>query len=333
MAPLSLSFASSLYDRMVPLATGEVATPGLNINYIEVQHPRDIFDRMIANQEFDASELSSSEYITRYVSGDRSFVAIPVFASRAFRHSFIAVNSDRIKKPSDLNGKRIGVQLYTMTAAVWIRGLLQHEYGVDLSSIEWVEGKMEGPGLHGKPSALPLLKPVKITSNKEYDSKSLSQLLEEGVVDATLGADLPECLGRAPHISRLFPDFKAVEQAYYKKTGIFPVMHLVVIRREIYEKHKFVATALFNALNDSKNMARARMMSMTALRYMLPWLPADLDEIKEVFGSDCWPYGVDPNRKTLEALVQYLEEQSMIEKKVTVDELFAPVREINFKIG
>jgi 4,5-dihydroxyphthalate decarboxylase len=121
---------------------------------------------MIANREFDASELSSSGYITRYVAGDRSFVAIPVLPSRVFRHSFIVVNSDRIKNPSDLNGKRIGVQLYTMTAAVWIRGLLQHEYGVDLSSIEWVEGKMEGPGMHGKTSALPPLKPVMITSNE-----------------------------------------------------------------------------------------------------------------------------------------------------------------------
>jgi 4,5-dihydroxyphthalate decarboxylase len=333
MAPLQLSFASALYDRMVPLATGEVTTPGLDVNFIEVQHPRDIFDRMIANREFDASELSSSEYITRYVSGEQSFVAIPVFPSRVFRHSFIAVNSERIKKPSDLNGKRIGVQLYTMTAAVWIRGLLQHEYGVDLSSIEWVEGKMEGPGLHGQPSSLPPLKPVKITSNKQYGSKSLSQLLEEGIIDATLGADMPECLGRAPHIARLFPDFKEVEQAYYKKTGIFPIMHLVAIRREVYEKHKFVASALFNALNDSKKAARARMMSTGALRYMLPWLPAALDEIKEVFGDDCWPYGVEENRKTLEALVQFLYEQSMIERKVPVEELFAPVREINFKIG
>ena len=333
MAPLQLSFASALYDRMVPLATGEVTTPGLDVNFIEVQHPRDIFDRMIANREFDASELSSSEYITRYVSGDRSFVAIPVFASRVFRHSFIAVNADRISKPSDVNGKRIGVQLYTMTAAVWIRGLLQHEYGVDLSSIEWVEGKMEGPGMHGQPSSLPPLKPVKITSNKQYGSKSLSQLLEEGVIDATLGADLLECLGRAPHITRLFPDFKEVEQAYYRKTGIFPIMHLVAIRREVYEKHRFVASALFNALNDSKNMAKARMASTGALRYMLPWLPAALDEIKAVFGGDCWPYRVEANRRTLEALVQFLEEQSMIERRVTVDELFAAVREINFKIG
>ena len=332
MAPLTVNFASGLYDRMVPLATGEVPTPGLNVNFIEVQHPRDVFDRMIANREFDASELSASEYITRYVSGDRSFVAIPVFASRVFRHGFIAVNRDRIKKPSDLNGKRIGVQLYTMTAAVFIRGLLQHEYGVDLSTIEWVEGKMEAPGSHGKPSSLPPLKPVKITQNKD-PNRSLSQLLEDGLIDATLGADLPECLGRAPHIARLFPDFKSVEMAYFKKTGIFPIMHLVALRREFYEQNRFVASGLFNVLNDSKNIAKARMNSTGALRYMLPWLPAELDDINEVFGGDCWPYGVEPNRKTLEALVQYLEEQSMIERVVPIEDLFATVREIGFKIG
>lgn len=330
MPPITTNFATALYDRMVPLAMGEVQPAGMSVNFIDIHHPRDVFDRMIANREFDASELSSSEYITRYVSGDRSFVAIPVFPSRVFRHGFIAINTNRVQKPSDLNGKRIGVQLYTMTAAVWIRGLLQHDYGVDLSTIEWVEGKMEGPGSHGKPSSLPPLKPIKITTNTK--PKSLSQLLEDGEIDATLGADLPECLGRAPHIRRLFPDFKEVEMEYYKRTGIFPIMHLVALRREFYEQHRFTASSLYNALNESKELARKRMNSLGALRYMLPWLPSELDEIREVFGEDCWPYGVESNRKTLEALVQFLWEQSMIEKKVPIEELFAPVRETNFRI-
>ncbi len=267
---------------MVPLATGEVQPAGLNVNFIEVQHPRDIFDRMIANREFDASELSASEYITRYVSGDRSFVAIPVFASRVFRHSFICVNTNLIKDPKDLNGKRIGVQLYTMTAAVWIRGVLQHEYGIDLGSIEWVEGKMEGPGSHGKPSSLPPLSPVRITRNND-PNRSLSDLLEAGEIAATIGADIPECLGRAPHVRRLFPNFDEVERDYYKRTGVFPIMHLVAIRREYYEANRFAASSLFNALNDSKEVARKRMSSLGALKYMLPWLGQDLDEIKETF--------------------------------------------------
>lgn len=331
MAPTQMSFACGLYDRMVPLATGEVQAQGLDLNFLEVHHPRDVFDRMVANKEFDASELSSSEYVTRHAAGDRSFIALPVFPSRAFRHSFIAVNTDVIKKPSDLNGKRVGVQLYTMTAAVWIRGLLQHEYGVDLSSIEWVEGKMESPGLHGKPSSLPPLKPIKIMQNMD-NNKSLSDLLAAGEIDATIGADTPACLNKAPNIRRLFPDFKDVEKAYYKRTGVFPIMHLVAMRRDYHEKHRFAANSLYNALTESKELARKRMNFTGALRYMLPWLPAELDEIQETFGDDCWPYGVDANRKTLEALVQFLEEQSMIEKAMPIEELFAPVTAANFKI-
>ncbi|EMC98469.1 hypothetical protein BAUCODRAFT_121337 [Baudoinia panamericana UAMH 10762] len=331
MAPLKMNFACCLYDRMVPLATGEVQPRGLDLNFLEFHHPRDIFDRQAGNKEFDACELSSSEYITRYAAGDKSFVAIPAFPSRAFRHSFIAVNSNTVKSPKDLEGKKVGVQLYTMTAAVWQRGLLQHEYGVDLDTIEWVEGMMEAPGSHGKPSALPPLKPIKITTNNK--PKSLSQLLEDGEIDATIGADPPDCLGRAPHIKRLFPDFKKVEMEYFKKTGIFPAMHLTVLRREFYEANKFVASSLFEALNESKDLARKKMSYTSALRYMLPWLPEALDEIQEVFGGDCWPYGLEPNRKMLEALIQYLHEQSMIETKPTVDELFAPVSLTRFKMN
>ncbi|KAK8219313.1 hypothetical protein M8818_001047 [Zalaria obscura] len=331
MPPIPLSFACGLYDRMVPLANGEVQPSGLSLNFLEFHHPRDVFDRMVANKEFDASELSSSEYICRHAAGKRDFIALPVFPSRAFRHSFIAVNTDKIKKPSDLNGKRVGVQLYTMTAAVWIRGVLQHEYGVDPSTIEWVEGKMEGPGLHGKPSNLPPRKPIKITQNNN-PNKSLSDLLADGEIDATIGADVPACLNKKPNIRRLFPDFREVEKDYYKRTGIFPVMHLVAMRRDYYEQYKFAASSLFNALDESKELARKRMNFTGALRYMLPWLPADLDEIEETFGDDCWPYGVEANRKTLEALVRFLEDQSMIEKAMPIEELFAPVRPVNFKI-
>ena len=332
MAPIQMTFASGLYDRMVPLATSEVRPKGIDLNFLDIHHPRDIFDRQAGNQEFDACELSSSEYITRYAAGDKSFVAIPVFPSRAFRHGFIAVNTNKVKTPKDLEGKKVGVQLYTMTAAVWQRGHLQHEYGVNLDTIEWVEGKMEGPGSHGKPSALPTLKPVKITANTE--PKSLSELLEDGEIDATIGADPPECLGRAGHVKRLFPNFKEVEMEYYKKTSIFPVMHCVVLRKGFHEAHRFAASSLFEALNESKELARKRMHSTSALRYMLPWLPEALDEIREVFHGDCWPYGlVDQNRKTIEALIEYLHEQSMIEWKPAVDELFAPVSLTRFKLN
>ncbi|MCJ1394728.1 hypothetical protein MMC18_007608 [Xylographa bjoerkii] len=326
---LPLTFACAAYDRMLALSTGEVKPEGLALNFITINHPRDVFDRMIGGREFDASEMSMSEYTTRYAAGERDFIAIPVFPSRAFRHSFIAVNDRTIKSPKDFNGKRVGVQLYTMTAAVWIRGLLQ-QHGVDLGSIEWVEGAMETPGAHGKPTVLPVRKPVQISRNTS--GKSLSQLLEDGEIDATIGADLPPCFGKAEHVKRLFPDFKAVEKQYYKDHGIFPIMHTVVIRRDLYDKYPFIATSLYNALNESKDLALNRMRFMGALRYMLPWLPAEIDDIDEVFGHDPWPYGVEANRKTLTALVECLYEQSMIEKVVPVDELFAPVRGNNWKI-
>jgi 4,5-dihydroxyphthalate decarboxylase len=324
MAKLAMTFACGLYDRMTALHSGEVTPDGIDLNFIPVHHPRDLFDRMVGGQEFDASELSASEFITRHLAGRSEFVAIPVFPSRVFRHGFIAVDTRVIKTPKDLEGKKIGVQLYTMTAAIWIRGLLQRDQGIDLSKVEWIEGAIESPAAHGKPTVLPPLKPVTITQNKS--GKSLSQLLEHGDIQAVIGADLPTCFGKAPHVQRLFPDFKTAEQEYFRRTGIFPIMHLVALRRDFYESHPFVATSLFNALNESKDIAYKRMRYLGALRYMLPWLPAELDEINAVFGGDPWPYGVEPNRKTLEALLQFLLDQSMIPKISPVDDLFVPVR-------
>jgi 4,5-dihydroxyphthalate decarboxylase len=323
MPPLPMTFACGLYDRMTALSTGEVRPAGIDLNFIAVHHPRELFDRMVARQEFDASEMSASEYVTRFAAGECPFVALPTFPSRMFRHGFIAVDSRAVETPKDLQGKRIGVQLYTMTAAVWIRGLLQHDHDVDLSTIEWVEGAMEDPRPHGNPTVLPPLRPVSIVANTS--GRSLSQLLETGDIQAVIGADLPSSMRRSPHVKRLFPDFRAEEKAYYRRTGIFPIMHLVVLRREFHERHPFAATSLFDALEESKSLAQRRMRYLGALRYMLPWLPAELDEIDEVFGADPWPYGVAPNRPTLEALVRFLADQSMIAAPVKLDDLFVPV--------
>ena len=326
---LPITFACGPYDRTLALEKGDVKVAGIDLNFVTLDHPRDVFDRMAGGYEFDACEMSASEYICQYAAGERNFTAIPVFPSRAFRHSFIAINSDRIKKPTDLNGRKVGVQLYTMTAAVWIRGVLQQE-GVDLSSITWIEGAMEKPGPHGKPSAKPLLRPVKRVPNES--GKSLSQLIEDGEIDATIGADPPLCLGRVPHVQRLYPDFKEAEKRYYRETGIFPIMHLVAIKRSVIEKAPFVATSLYNALNESKDIGLRQMKFLGALRYMLPWLPSHLDETAEVFGDDPWPYGVEANRKTLEALVRYLHDQGMIDRIIPVDELFTAVHGQNWKI-
>ncbi|KAL9108866.1 MAG: hypothetical protein Q9227_006397 [Pyrenula ochraceoflavens] len=325
-----MSFACGLYDRMTALYTGEVQPEGIDLNFLAINHPRDVFDRMMGGHEFDASEMSASDYICRYADGERDLIAIPIFPSRTFRHSFIAVNENFVKTPKDLEGKKVGVQFYPMTAAVWIRGLLS-THGVDLTKIEWVQGAVEHPGSHGKPAKTPdILKPVIITNNTS--NKSLSTLLEDGDIAATIGADLPTSFGRAPHVKRLFPDFKNDEKLYYQQHKIFPIMHLVVIKRKLLQDNPWVATALFDALNESKNIALRRMKFMGSLRYMLPWLPSELDEIADVFGDDPWPYGVEPNRPTLEALVRFLHDQGMIREKMPVEDLFAQVRGNNWKI-
>jgi 4,5-dihydroxyphthalate decarboxylase len=321
MTSVRLRFACSLYDRMLPLYLGEVRPEGIDLDYVAIDSPREIFDRMAGSLEFDAAEMSSSEFISRKSAGKCPFVAIPVFPSRVFRHGFIAVGP-RIRTPKDLEGKRIGVPLHTMTAAIWIRGHLQHEYGVDLSTIHWVQGSINSPGAHGHPSVLPLVKSVPIEINDS--GRSLSQLLNEGKIDATIGTSLPAAIRHNPEIRRLFPDYRDVEKKFYARTGIFPIMHLVAIRRDLYEKHPFIAASLYKAFCESKDRALEKMRYTGALRYMLPWMTADLDEIDEVFGGDPWPYGVAANTPTLEALITYMVEQSVIAAPMRVGELFVP---------
>jgi 4,5-dihydroxyphthalate decarboxylase len=282
---------------------------------------------MAGGLEFDASEFSSSEYVSRFVANQCPFVAIPAFASRVFRHSFIFINRKHIKSPKELEGKRIGVPVYTMTAAIFIRGLLSDEHGIDFSKCEWVEGDINSAKAHGNPTILPTVKKLSISANKS--GKSLSKMLEDGELSAIIGTGVPEAFGRNPDIVRLYPDYRAAEMDYYKRTKIFPIMHTVVIRKDVHEKHPFVATALFHALTRSKDIALEKMNYRGTLRNMLPWMTAELDEIDAVFGGDPWPYGLEANRPTLEALVRYLEEQGVVAKAPKVDDLFVRVREIH----
>jgi 4,5-dihydroxyphthalate decarboxylase len=327
MSKLTLTFACGLYDRMLPLYRGQVQPDGIDLNFVPMDGSggaREMFDRMVGGLEFDASELSSTEFISRMVAGNCPFVAIPVFPSRVFRHGLITINRrSGIKTPKDLEGKRVGVALYQMTAATWLRGHLQHEYGVDLAKIRWVQGAINKGGAHGSPSVLPLLKPISIENNTT--GRSLSELLEEGAIDAILGSALPQSIRRNPDIQRLFPNYQEVERDYYRRTRIFPIMHLVAIRRDVHEKHPFVATSLYKALSQSKARALEDMRDLGTLRFMLPWMTAAIDEIDEVFGGDAWPYGIEPNRPTLEALVAYMHEQAMIARTVAIEDLFVPV--------
>ena len=323
MSKVPLTFACGLYDRMLPLYTGEVAVEGVDLNFLVDDNPRNIFDRMAGAREFDVAEFSSSEFVSRFVAGQCPFVAIPVFASRVFRHGFIFINRKFIKTPKDLERARIGVPVYTMTAAIFIRGLLSDEHGIDFSNAQWVEGDINSAKPHGNPTILPTVKKLSISANRS--GKSLSALLEEGELQAIIGTGVPEAFGRNPDIVRLYPDYRSAEMDYYRRTKIFPIMHTVVIRRDVFDKHPFLGTALFRAFNEAKNIELRKMRYRGTLRFMLPWMHAELDEIEQVFGGDPWPYGVEQNRPTLDALVRYLAEQDVIAKPPRVDDLFVPI--------
>ena len=322
MSKIQITFACGLYDRMLPLYTKEVQAEGIDLNFLAIDSPREIFDRMSGALEFEAAEMSSSEYVARFAAGDCPFVALPVFPSRVFRHGYIAVDRRVIRSPQDLAGKRIGVPLYTMTAAIFMRGLLAHDCGIDLTQVQWIEGAMNEAKPHGHPTRLALARPVSIAPNTS--GKSLSDLIAAGDIAATIGTSLPAAMKRNPDIQRLFTDHHAQEKDYYRRTRIFPIMHLVVVRRDIYERHPFVATSLYRAFCQAKDLALQKMRYPGTLRYMLPWMGSEIEEIDEVFGGDPWPYGVEPNRATLEALVQYSAEQGLIAAPVPVDKLFVP---------
>lgn len=325
MANVRLTLASGLYDRMLPLYTGDVKAKGIDLTFERIDEPRVIFDRLSGEGAFDVAEFSSSEFISRYMQGDREFVALPVFPSRVFRHGLISINKKSgVRAPKDLEGRRVGVPLYTMTAAIWIKGHFQHQFGCDISKISWVQGAINGKGGHGHPTVMPLVKPVDITNKP--DGVTLGDMLEQGEIDAIIGTSLPDCIKTNPDIVRMFPNYKEIEKELWIKDRIWPIMHLVAIRREAYEKNPFIAQSLYTALTEAKDMALASMKKLQALRYMLPWLPADLDEIEDLFDGDPWPHGIEPNRPTLEAMVQYLHEQHVIERTVPVEELFIDVK-------
>jgi 4,5-dihydroxyphthalate decarboxylase len=317
-----LTFACGVYDRTLPLLTGEVRVKDVDLTYVPIDDPRQIFDRLARSDEFDLAEMSLSEYICRYVAGECPFVALPVFPSRVFRHSVIAVNRRTVTTPKDLAGKRIGVPLYTMTAAVYMRGLLEHDYGVDLSGVRWLQGSINHATSHGNPAAMPLLRPANIEQNRS--DKSLSDLFDAGELDVVMGTDMPDAMRTNPDLVRLFPDFRTVEQDYYRRTHIFPIMHTVVVRRSVYDNDPSLGVRLYAAFEAAKARTWERVRRVGTLAYMLPWMIDDVDEIDRVFGGDPWPYGVEPNRPTLDALMTYLVEQGLIANSLPIADLFAP---------
>jgi 4,5-dihydroxyphthalate decarboxylase len=324
MPRLNLTYASCKYDRIEALRSGEVAVEGVDLNVMVFPSGRQIFDRMVGGQEFDASELSASEYISLMGRGSSPFVAIPVFPSRVFRHGYIFVNKRAgIRTPKDLEGRRVGLPLYTQTASIWLRGHLMHQFGVDLGTIRWVQGAVETGGTHGHPHAPPLLRPVAIEQNTS--GRPLAELLARGEIDAYLGSRKPPTFGTDPDVVRLLPNHHALERELYQREKIFPIMHLVAMRRAVYEQNPWIASSLYAAFVEAKRIARARLRYAGSLAAMLPWLQDEIEEVDEVFGGDAFPYGIEPNRPTLQALVQYMVEQHFIAEPISIEKLFVPL--------
>lgn len=322
MTTLRVTLACGPYDRTEALRTGTVRPEGIDLVYVSIQSPPEIFARMLANRAFDASEMSCAHALIHRGQGDFPFVAIPVFPSRMFRHGYIFVNTaSGVRAPKDLEGKRLGVPEYSQTAAVWIRGLLQHEYDVSLETIQWYAGGVNAPG---RPDILVNMPDAAVSITRVKD-RSLNDMLVRGEIDALIGARKPAALGRDQRVRRLFPNYRELEQEYYRKTGIFPIMHTVVIREDLYRGQPWIAESLFKAFVQAKEICVAGMRFSSALRYMLPWLQAELEEMEEVFGGDAWPYGFEANRHVLTTLAHYLVEQRLLPRPVSLEELFVPI--------
>ena len=303
---------------------------GVELTFLPLR-VEETFWRMLRYQEFDAAELSFGSYLMSRDKGSPRFVAIPIFPSRAFRHSCIYINTESgIREPKDLVGKRVGVPEYQITMAIWARGILQHEYGVKPEQIKWFTGGEEQPGREEK---VRLDLPKNIDIQMIPSDKTLSSMLERGEIGAVISAHLPSpFVRRSPKVGRLIPNFREVEKAYYNRTKIFPIMHTVALREEFYEKYPWVAQSLVKAFVESKKICQESMYEFSALKYMLAWSIAEMEEERALFGDNPWPYGLEANGHVLETLVQYAYEQGLIKKKLDVKSLFAPNTLEEFKI-
>lgn len=320
MTDLNLTFACWDYDRVHALMDGRVRPRGIDLTFLNMI-VEETFFRMLRHREFDVSEMSMSSYVVSLTRDERPFIALPVFPSRFFRHSCIYVNAKAgIENPSDLIGKRIGTPEYQMTAPVWIRGILSDHYGVPVDSVTYVTGGEEHPNRDEK---LKLDLPENIRVERIGPDQTLAHMLETGEIDALHTARKPSTYD-GKSVRRLFPDFVPIEKAYWQKSGIFPIMHVIAIRRELYEQNRWIAMNLYQAFCEAKNLCYAGLKETAALKGTLPWFNAHVEEAFDLMGDDFWPYGLDANRDTLDTFLRYHHEQGLSPERVRVDQMFAP---------
>jgi 4,5-dihydroxyphthalate decarboxylase len=330
MTKLKLTFGCWNYDRTRALMDGTVQVDGIDLNYLNMP-VEETFFRMLRHQEFDLAEMSLSSYTVSLFKDPQPFIAIPVFPSRFFRHSCIYVNANSgIRRPEDLIGKRIGNPEYQMTAPVWIRGILSDHYGVPVDSVTYFTGGEEEPGRSEK---LKLDLPSNIKVERIGPDQTLSRMLAEGEIDALYTARMPSSFARGDgRVRRLFENYVDVERDYYRSTGIFPIMHTVAIRREVYEKNRWIAQSLFKAFQQAQELTYRDLGETAALKAMLPWLNAHVEEARREMGDDFWPYGFEKNKNTLATFLRYSYEQGLSKRPLQPDDLFAPETLEAFKI-
>lgn len=320
MGRLELTLGCWDYDRVQPLMDGRVRPDGIDLNFLNMI-VEETFFRMLRNREFDVAEMSMSSYCVSLTKPDRPFIAIPVFPSRFFRHSCIYLNADAgIEKPADLIGKRVGTPEFQMTAPVWIRGILDEHYGVPVDSVTYVTGGEETPNRDEK---IKLDLPENIRIERIGTEDTLAQMLADGRIDALHTARKPSTYDGV-RVKRLFPDHVPIEQKYFRDTGIFPIMHVIAIRREVYEPNRWIAMNLFKAFREAQGLCYEGLKETAALKGMLPWFNAHVEETFATMGEDFWPYGVPKNRASLDTFLGYHHAQGLSSRRLSVDEMFAP---------
>jgi 4,5-dihydroxyphthalate decarboxylase len=330
MSLLRLTLACWDYDRTRALADGSVRPDGIELTYLPLS-VEETFFRMMRHREFDCAEMSLSSYVASLGADDPPFIAIPVFPSRCFRHACIFVSAKSgITHPEQLVGKRVGVPEYQLTAPVWIRGILADEYRVPVSSVEYWSGGEEQPGRIEK---LKLALPPEIRVRPIPEGKTLAQMLADGEIDALQSPRTPSTLYSRPDaVKRLFPNYVEVERDYYRRTRIFPIMHTVVLRRELYRQNPWIAQSLLKAFVAAQKKTYEGFAQTAAWMAMLPWLVAHVEEARREMGEDWWPYGVDANRTVLETFLRYHHEQGLSRRRFAPEELFAPETLESFKV-
>jgi 4,5-dihydroxyphthalate decarboxylase len=329
MSRLKLTLATAEYDHIADISNGRVVAEGIDLAPLVLQI-EEMFFRFINFREFDVSEMSMGKYVSLASQDDKRFTAIPVFPSRIFRHSSIYVRRDgRVQAPADLVGKRVGLPEWAQTAAIYSRGFLAHQYGLDLTAINWVQS---GVNQAGRAEKVALQLPNGIRLERVTD-RSLDEMLLAGDLDAILSAHPPESFEHGhPNIKRMFEDYMAVETQYYKDTGIFPIMHVIAMKREIAEEYPWVPMNLFKAFEEAKARSVARMLEVTAPRVPIPWCYEHTARAQALFGPDHWPYGIAPNHRTLSAFLQYAHEQGVCHRLLTPEELFPAQMRKSFKV-